>query len=116
MDLAFGVKHGMHLFYSTKLDFPGPRMMFAGSFMDGIAPSPTARICTFANNQHDLSGLSGQLRDTPFVKAILSPRRPKSMGDHGGNVTGQNGDDGDFSNRNRRWTCENGYLNNRIVI
>lgn len=31
-------------------------------------------ICTFANNQHDLSGLSGQLRDTPFVKAILSPR------------------------------------------
>lgn len=66
MDLAFGVKHGMHLFYSTKLDFPGPRMMFAGSFMDGIAPSPTARICTFANNQHDLSGLSGQLRDTPL--------------------------------------------------
>ncbi|CAK9077616.1 unnamed protein product [Durusdinium trenchii] len=31
-------------------------------------------ICTFANNQHDLSGLSGQLRETPFVKAILSPR------------------------------------------
>ena len=28
-------------------------------------------ICTFANNQHDLSGLSGQLRHTPFVQAIL---------------------------------------------
>ncbi len=30
-----------------------------------------SRICTFANNQHDLSGLSGQLRHTPFVQAIL---------------------------------------------
>lgn len=84
--------------------------------MDGIAPSPTAaRICTFANNQHDLSGLSGQLRDTPFVKAILSPRRPtKHMADHGGNVTGQDlVISCDFSNRNRGWTCENGHLNNR---
>lgn len=32
------------------------------------------RICTFANNQHDLSGLSGELRHTPFVQAILSPK------------------------------------------
>mmetsp|Transcript_15843 Transcript_15843/g.28899 ORF Transcript_15843/g.28899 Transcript_15843/m.28899 type:complete len:716 (+) Transcript_15843:27-2174(+) len=30
-------------------------------------------ICTFANNQHDLSELAGSLNDTPFVKAILSP-------------------------------------------
>eukprot|EP00931_Biecheleriopsis_adriatica_P074261 TRINITY_DN48361_c0_g1_i1.p1 TRINITY_DN48361_c0_g1~~TRINITY_DN48361_c0_g1_i1.p1 ORF type:complete len:826 (-),score=149.19 TRINITY_DN48361_c0_g1_i1:15-2492(-) len=29
-------------------------------------------ICTFANNQHDLSGLAGSLLQTPFVKAILS--------------------------------------------
>ncbi|CAE7427396.1 unnamed protein product, partial [Symbiodinium natans] len=29
-------------------------------------------ICTFANNQHDLSSLSGTLRQTPFVRAILS--------------------------------------------
>mmetsp|Transcript_89191 Transcript_89191/g.170916 ORF Transcript_89191/g.170916 Transcript_89191/m.170916 type:complete len:650 (-) Transcript_89191:82-2031(-) len=29
-------------------------------------------ICTFANNQHDLSALSGSLYETPFVKAILS--------------------------------------------
>eukprot|EP00928_Gymnodinium_smaydae_P028843 TRINITY_DN21893_c0_g3_i2.p1 TRINITY_DN21893_c0_g3~~TRINITY_DN21893_c0_g3_i2.p1 ORF type:complete len:632 (+),score=70.77 TRINITY_DN21893_c0_g3_i2:84-1979(+) len=31
-------------------------------------------ICTFANNQHDLSELCGELRETPFVKAILSSK------------------------------------------
>eukprot|EP00927_Polykrikos_kofoidii_P079088 TRINITY_DN75877_c0_g1_i1.p1 TRINITY_DN75877_c0_g1~~TRINITY_DN75877_c0_g1_i1.p1 ORF type:complete len:805 (-),score=136.64 TRINITY_DN75877_c0_g1_i1:45-2348(-) len=29
-------------------------------------------ICTFANNQHDLSELAGELDETPFVRAILS--------------------------------------------
>eukprot|EP00931_Biecheleriopsis_adriatica_P115298 TRINITY_DN91107_c0_g1_i1.p1 TRINITY_DN91107_c0_g1~~TRINITY_DN91107_c0_g1_i1.p1 ORF type:complete len:633 (+),score=109.58 TRINITY_DN91107_c0_g1_i1:81-1979(+) len=29
-------------------------------------------ICTFANNQHDLSELGSSLTDTPFVRAILS--------------------------------------------
>eukprot|EP00435_Cladocopium_sp_Y103_P056681 s338_g19.t1 len=54
---------------------------FKCSWVELVAPAPQLPrwfvshwICTFANNQHDLSGLSGQLRDTPFVKAILSPR------------------------------------------
>merc|ERR1719456_1384325 len=28
-------------------------------------------LCTFANNQHDLSELGTSLQETPFVKAIL---------------------------------------------
>lgn len=36
-------------------------------------PSATAYwICTFANNQHDLSELASSLKETPFVKAIMS--------------------------------------------
>lgn len=31
-------------------------------------------ICTFANNQHDLSELGGSLQETPFVKAILASK------------------------------------------
>ena len=34
-------------------------------------------MCTFANNQHDLSELEGGLMDTPFVKAILTGRQTK---------------------------------------
>ena len=30
-------------------------------------------ICTFANNQHDLKELGGELKETPFYKAIVSP-------------------------------------------
>jgi len=38
-----------------------------------LPPSATYWICTFANNQHDLSDLATDLRSTPFVKALLSP-------------------------------------------
>jgi len=37
-----------------------------------LAPESSYWICTFANNQHDLSDLAGSLPDTPFVKAITS--------------------------------------------
>ncbi|CAJ1377812.1 unnamed protein product [Effrenium voratum] len=37
-----------------------------------LSPAAAYWICTFANNQHDLSSLSGGLRSTPFVQAILS--------------------------------------------
>ncbi|CAE8640924.1 unnamed protein product, partial [Polarella glacialis] len=38
-----------------------------------LMPSPLFYwICTFANNQHDLSELTGSLLETPFVKVIMA--------------------------------------------
>merc|ERR1719456_353991 len=37
----------------------------------GLLPTAPYWICTFANNQHDLSELGTSLQETPFVKAIM---------------------------------------------
>jgi ankyrin repeat protein len=39
----------------------------------GLTEDDIYWVCTFANNQQDLSELGGGLTDTPFVKVILSP-------------------------------------------
>eukprot|EP00930_Biecheleria_cincta_P097031 TRINITY_DN88778_c0_g1_i1.p1 TRINITY_DN88778_c0_g1~~TRINITY_DN88778_c0_g1_i1.p1 ORF type:complete len:652 (-),score=118.11 TRINITY_DN88778_c0_g1_i1:385-2301(-) len=51
-------------------------------------PSATAYwICTFANNQHDLSELASSLKETPFVKAIMSKECAGTLAICDANVT-----------------------------